>query len=673
MVVHRESASAAAKGGVWFSRKATLALVGACGIFSYAAHASSSGATASLGAFFRAPGAPGGSPGFGGHGDPRAASTELLTQTLRGKVGELEGQMHALSRDNDVLRAEVERLGADNARLSDLRDREDASDELVSCQTELGALRAKRAAAETSRSAANADGSAETRDENASVGQRNTAKRDDDEDDKNTAASSGVFASAEHPECDETMYGARGAGYRGCQSVTRSGLTCQSWSAQTPHQHAFDEDEGFFSRGGESAADAKNHCRNPDGGDSIWCYTTDPNIRFDYCDPRPVGWDYFCAHEGEELCECAKKNDGGSTVVVAARYGDDAAGTEMDWESAVASGAFAAAKRKPGKAISKKNLCDVDELGVDPSPGVAKACWCAPKDALPSSVAEEGVSDADADADADVAPAPAPALLSSEMDAEEEAEFARFVDALAEAPGAFPAVREPETLERAVAEVEKRAAKKNKSRGQKKSPRRIDAAESSSDYESFSGADGSPIDPFEAFEAHEDLEPFDPLAFTDAPSGYEALPPVAEKAIARDVPTRRERLAEWEKHFDDHYVDDLRRRFDDDADFADAPEPSSDSSDADADAFVFERDSSEEDDSEGSDGSGGYPGTRGCEKTCEGADVSESKCASMFFCRFDEKDRRCWSAVGAEPCPATREEMFALWDEKMKEGRKGSQ
>jgi len=166
LVVHRESASAAAKGGVWFSRKATLALVGACGIFSYAAHASSSGATASLGAFFRAPGAPGGSPGFGGHGDPRAASTERLTQTLRGKVGELEGQMHALSRDNDALRAEVERLGADNARLSDLRDREEASDELVSCQTELGALRAKRVlAVETERtSAANADArdSAET-------------------------------------------------------------------------------------------------------------------------------------------------------------------------------------------------------------------------------------------------------------------------------------------------------------------------------------------------------------------------------------------------------------------------------------------------------------------------------------------------------------------------------
>ena len=34
LVVHRESASAAAKRGVWFSRKATLALVGACAIVS---------------------------------------------------------------------------------------------------------------------------------------------------------------------------------------------------------------------------------------------------------------------------------------------------------------------------------------------------------------------------------------------------------------------------------------------------------------------------------------------------------------------------------------------------------------------------------------------------------------------------------------------------------------
>ena len=42
----------------------------------------------------------------------------------------------------------------------------------------------------------------------------------------------------------------------------------------------------------------------------------------------------------------------------------------------------------------------------------------------------------------------------------------------------------------------------------------------------------------------------------------------------------------------------------------------------------------------------------------------------MFFCRFEKKDNRCWSAVGAAPCPATREEMFALWDEAMSEEKR---
>ena len=278
LVVHRESASAAAKRGVWFSRKATLALVGACAIVSYAARASSSGAPASLGAFFRAPGASGGSPGL-------AASMERSTQTLRGKVGELEGQMRALSRDNDALRAEVERLAADKARLSAREvDREEASAELVSSETELGALRAERTAVRArSRALDDATRDGDESDEDASVGDDASGKPSRGGE---TDARRPALASAEHLECDETMYGARGAGYRGCQSVTRSGLTCQSWAARTPHQHSH-----FFARasadGGESAEDAKNHCRNPDGGDSIWCYTTDPNTRFDYCDPRP--------------------------------------------------------------------------------------------------------------------------------------------------------------------------------------------------------------------------------------------------------------------------------------------------------------------------------------------------------------------------------------------------
>ena len=565
MVPPRASASAAAHGGVWFSRKATLALVGACAIVSYAAHASS-GATATLGAFSRAPGASGGGPGPGGRGDARAAST---------------------GRSND------------------------------------------------------------SRDGNASVGERRREKGDEKKKPSRGDAqtSARAFASAEHPECDETMYGARGAGYRGCQSVTRSGLMCQSWAAQTPHQHSLADESA-----GESAEAAKNHCRNPDGGDSIWCYTTDPNVRFDYCDPRPVGWDYFCAHEGEEMCECASAE--GGVVVVAARFSFDGEQTEMTWERAVASGAFAAAPTEPAsKSKSRKKktrrFCDVDELGVDPSPGVAKACWCAPRDAVPV-VAGEGTSEDDG---SDDAPAPAP-YAYVEGDEVDDADFAQFVDILAEAPGAVPdAVREPETLERAMRGVEEAATKSGTKR-----ERTTTAADV--DYESPSD-DVSVVDPFEAFGAAPapGPEPFDPLAFTDAPSGYEALPPVAQPATARDRLTRREREKLERSELDEHYVDELERFFADET-LADAPEPSADES---SEGFEYDTESLAVADSDG------YPGTRGCEKTCEGADVSEEACQSMFFCHFEKKDRRCWSAVGREPCPATREEMFALWDEQMKE------
>lgn len=565
LVPPRASASAAAHGGVWFSRKATLALVGACAIVSYAAHASS-GATATLGAFSRAPGASGGGPGPGGRGDARAAST---------------------GRSND------------------------------------------------------------SRDGNASVGERRREKGDEKKKPSRGDAqtSARAFASAEHPECDETMYGARGAGYRGCQSVTRSGLTCQSWAAQTPHQHSLADESA-----GESAEAAKNHCRNPDGGDSIWCYTTDPNVRFDYCDPRPVGWDYFCAHEGEEMCECASAE--GGVVVVAARFSFDGEQTEMTWERAVASGAFAAAPTEPAsKSKSRKKktrrFCDVDELGVDPSPGVAKACWCAPRDAVPV-VAGEGTSEDDG---SDDAPAPAP-YAYVEGDEVDDADFAQFVDTLAEAPGAVPdAVREPETLERAMRGVEEAATKSGTKR-----ERTTTAADV--DYESPSD-DVSVVDPFEAFGAAPapGPEPFDPLAFTDAPSGYEALPPVAQPATARDRLTRREREKLERSELDEHYVDELERFFADET-LADAPEPSADES---SEGFEYDTESLAVADSDG------YPGTRGCEKTCEGADVSEEACESMFFCHFEKKDRRCWSAVGREPCPATREEMFALWDEQMKE------
>ena len=85
------------------------------------------------------------------------------------------------------------------------------------------------------------------------------------------------------PAC-EPLGGNNGAGYRGCQNKTRSGRDCQSWGAQAPHAHRYSPQDYL-----SSGLDA-NFCRNPAPNDTtivtIWCYTTDPAVRWDYCNPR---------------------------------------------------------------------------------------------------------------------------------------------------------------------------------------------------------------------------------------------------------------------------------------------------------------------------------------------------------------------------------------------------
>ena len=69
-------------------------------------------------------------------------------------------------------------------------------------------------------------------------------------------------------------------GYRGYQTQTRSGYTCQKWDAQYPHEHTRTSSE--YPEGG---LEDNNFCRNPDGGPTIWCYTTDASKRWEACDP----------------------------------------------------------------------------------------------------------------------------------------------------------------------------------------------------------------------------------------------------------------------------------------------------------------------------------------------------------------------------------------------------
>ncbi|XP_015354097.1 plasminogen isoform X1 [Marmota marmota marmota] len=69
----------------------------------------------------------------------------------------------------------------------------------------------------------------------------------------------------------------RGENYRGKVAVTASGHTCQRWSEQTPHQHNRTP-ENFPCKGLD-----ENYCRNPDGETTPWCYTTNSNVRWEYC------------------------------------------------------------------------------------------------------------------------------------------------------------------------------------------------------------------------------------------------------------------------------------------------------------------------------------------------------------------------------------------------------
>ena len=81
-----------------------------------------------------------------------------------------------------------------------------------------------------------------------------------------------------------------GINYVGGVNVTVSGRDCQVWAASEPHEH-------WYTDVGEH-----NHCRNPNELSlGVWCYTTDPDKRWELC-PVPIcaATTYTC-QEGEPL------------------------------------------------------------------------------------------------------------------------------------------------------------------------------------------------------------------------------------------------------------------------------------------------------------------------------------------------------------------------------------
>ncbi|XP_009288273.1 PREDICTED: plasminogen [Aptenodytes forsteri] len=75
----------------------------------------------------------------------------------------------------------------------------------------------------------------------------------------------------------EECYRGKGQSYRGTTSITVSGKKCQAWNSMFPHRHEKTPDRF------PNADLRDNYCRNPDGDNSPWCFTTDPSTIWEYC------------------------------------------------------------------------------------------------------------------------------------------------------------------------------------------------------------------------------------------------------------------------------------------------------------------------------------------------------------------------------------------------------
>jgi len=88
-----------------------------------------------------------------------------------------------------------------------------------------------------------------------------------------------------------------GIHYNGTVNVTQSGRVCQGWDSNTPHFHPITSLYRPYLEG-------HNYCRNPEGHcNHPWCYTMDPNVRWEYCNVS--------------LCEHMESDDESNSVLIA--------------------------------------------------------------------------------------------------------------------------------------------------------------------------------------------------------------------------------------------------------------------------------------------------------------------------------------------------------------------
>ena len=88
------------------------------------------------------------------------------------------------------------------------------------------------------------------------------------------------LAAVTYPNC---WNGVQGSTYKGSQSTTASGSSCQRWDSDFPHDHEYIDDDAAFASDG-TVTDAANYCRDPAHDfNEPWCYSLDPGTGAEAC------------------------------------------------------------------------------------------------------------------------------------------------------------------------------------------------------------------------------------------------------------------------------------------------------------------------------------------------------------------------------------------------------
>ena len=75
----------------------------------------------------------------------------------------------------------------------------------------------------------------------------------------------------------------RGVLYFGSRNFTTNGLQCQYWASQYPHPHA------YIHRLEHEGDKCRNRVDGITGRYGPWCYTTDPDVPWQYCEIPKCG------------------------------------------------------------------------------------------------------------------------------------------------------------------------------------------------------------------------------------------------------------------------------------------------------------------------------------------------------------------------------------------------